>query len=176
MSDLAGAVHNPAGLDVAELVRRARSGVVGHEGMDVEAVSNDDLLACDCDILVPAAIGGVLHAANAGTVRARMVVEGANGPLTPGADRVLAEKGVIVVPDILANAGGVVVSYLEWVQNIQNVSWDRRQVDDELSRRLLRAHTDVRERAAADGCSLREAAYRVAVSRVAEAEMLRGIA
>ena len=176
VSDVAGAVHNPAGLDVAELVRRARSGVVGHEGMDVEAVSNDDLLACDCDILVPAAIGGVLHAANAGTVRARMVVEGANGPLTPGADRVLAEKGVIVVPDILANAGGVVVSYLEWVQNIQNVSWDRRQVDDELSRRLLRAHTDVRERAAADGCSLREAAYRVAVSRVAEAEMLRGIA
>ena len=176
VSDVAGAVHRPDGLDVAELVRRARVGEVGHDGMDVEVITNDELLACDCDILVPAAIGGVLHAGNAAAVRARMIVEGANGPLTPGADSVLAERGVIVVPDMLANAGGVVVSYLEWVQNLQNVSWDRRQVDEELARRLLGAHADVRARAAADGCSLREAAYRVAVSRVAEAEALRGIA
>ena len=176
VSDVAGAVHNPAGLDVPELVRRARAGEVGHAGLDVERITNAELLACDCEILVPAAVGGVLHAGNAGAVRARIVVEGANTPLTPGADAILAERGAIVVPDVLANAGGVVVSYLEWVQNLQNVQWDRRQVDDELTRRLTAAHADVRARAASDGCTLREAAYRVAVRRVAEAETLRGIA
>ena len=174
VSDVAGAVHNPGGLDIAELLRRAQHGIAGHEGMDVEAISNAELLAADCDILIPAAVGGVLHAANADAVRARLVVEGANGPLTPGADRVLAERGVVVAPDILANAGGVIVSYLEWVQNLQNVHWERPRVDAELSRRLLDAHTVVRARAARDGCSLRQAAYRVAVSRVAQAEALRG--
>jgi glutamate dehydrogenase (NAD(P)+) len=176
VSDVAGAVHHPAGLDVGELVRRARAGEVGHAGMDVERLTNAELLACDCEILVPAAVGGVLHAGNAGAVRARMVVEAANTPLTPGADAVLGDRGVVVVPDILANAGGVIVSYLEWVQNLQNVQWDRRRVDEELARRLAVAHADVRARAAADGCTLREAAHRLAVGRVAEAEALRGIA
>jgi glutamate dehydrogenase (NAD(P)+) len=175
VGDVAGAIQRAGGLDVAELVRRARAGEVGHDGMDVERITNAELLACDCDVLVPAAVGGVLHAGNAGAVRARMVVEGANTPLTPGADAVLAGMGVTVVPDILANAGGVVVSYLEWVQNLQNVQWDRRQVDEELTRRLTGAHAEVRARAAADGCTLREAAHRVAVARVAEAERLRGI-
>jgi glutamate dehydrogenase (NAD(P)+) len=174
VSDVAGAVHNPRGLDVDELVQRARSGIVGHEGMDVEPISNAELLALDCEILVPAAVGGVIHAGNADAVRARLVVEGANGPLTPGADAILAERGSVVVPDVLANAGGVVVSYLEWVQNLQNVRWDRRQVDDELARRLLEAYGAVQARATADACCLRDAAYRGAVSRVAAAEELRG--
>ncbi len=103
-----------------------------------------------------------------------MVVEGANGPTTPEADRVLGERGVLVVPDILANAGGVIVSYLEWTQNTQNVTWERAQVNAELSRRLVAAHDEARARAAADGCSLRQAAYRVAVERVARAVRLRG--
>ena len=175
VSDVAGAVHHPGGLDVNELVRRARSGEVGHDGMDVERITNAELLACDCEVLVPAAVGGVLHAGNAGSVRARMVVEAANTPLTPGADAVLSDMGITVVPDTLANAGGVVVSYLEWVQNLQNVQWDRRQVDEELARRLTGAHAQVRARAEADGCTLRAAAHRVAVARVAEAERLRGI-
>lgn len=174
ISDVAGAVHNPHGLDVDELLRRARSGVVGHEGMDVERITNDELLALDCDILVPAAIGGVLHAGNADAVRARLVVEAANGPVTPGADAILAARGIVVAPDVLANAGGVVVSYLEWVQNLQNVRWDRAQVDEVLARRMHDAHAAVQGRATADGCSLREAAYRVAVSRVAAAEAMRG--
>ena len=174
VGDVAGAVHNPRGLDIDELVRRARSGVSGHEGMDLERITNAELLALDCDILVPAAVGGVLHAGNADAVRARLVVEGANGPLTPGADAILAERGVGVVPDVLANSGGVIVSYLEWVQNLQNIRWERRQVNDELSRRLLGAYAAAQERVALDGCSLRAAAYRVAVSRVAAAEALRG--
>ena len=176
VSDVAGAVYDPAGLDLDELLRRARTGIVGHDGMDVRRITNAELLAVDCEILVPAAIGGVLHAGNAASVRARLVVEGANAPLTPGADAILAARAVVVVPDILANAGGVVVSYLEWVQNIQNVRWERRQVDEELARRLLVAHAEVRARAAADRCALREAAYRVGVSRVAEAEAMRGLA
>ena len=174
VSDVAGAVHNPRGLDVDELVRRARSGVVGHEGMDVERITNEELLALDCDVLVPAAVGGVLHAGNADAVRARLVVEAANSPLTPAADAILAERGTVVVPDVLANAGGVVVSYLEWVQNLQNVRWERAQVDEVLARRMLDAYGAVQGRATADGCSLRDAAYRVAVSRVAAAEALRG--
>ena len=174
VSDADGGVWNPAGLDVAELVRRARAGVVGHEGMEAERIANDELLALDCELLVPAAVGGVLHAGNAARVRARMVVEAANGPTTPEAERVLAERGVAVVPDILANAGGVVVSYLEWTQNTQNVTWERAQVDAELSRRLVGAAREVRERAAADGCSPRQGAYRVALERVAQAVRLRG--
>ena len=174
VSDADGGVWNPAGLDAGELVRRARAGVVGHEGLDVERIANDELLALECEVLLPAAVGGVLHAGNAGAVRARMVVEAANGPTTPEADRILGARGVLVVPDVLANAGGVVVSYLEWIQNTQNVSWERSQVDSELSGRLVRAHADVRERAAADGCTQRQAAYRVALERVARAVRLRG--
>jgi glutamate dehydrogenase (NAD(P)+) len=176
VSDVADGVHNPRGLHVPELVRRARAGEIGHEGMEVERITNAELLAVDCDVLLPAAVGGVLHAGNAGDVRARMVVEAANTPITPGGDAVLADTGVTVVPDVLANAGGVIVSYLEWVQNLQHVQWDRRRVDEELARRLTGAHAQVRARAAADGCTLRDAAHRVAVSRVAEAERLRGIA
>ena len=174
VSDEAGAVLNPRGLDVAELLRRARGGIVGHDGMDAERGTNADLIACDCEILVPAAVGGVIHAGNAHAVRARMVVEGANSPVTPAAEEILRERGVLVVPDVLANAGGVVVSYLEWIQNTQNVTWEPRQVDEELERRLLRAHREVQERARADGCGLRQAAYRLAVARVAEAVRLRG--
>jgi len=174
VSDADGGVWNAAGLDVTELLRRARAGVVGHDGMEAERISNDELLALDCDILVPAAVGGVLHAGNAARVRARLVVEGANGPTTPEAERILAERAVVVVPDVLANAGGVIVSYLEWTQNTQNVTWERAQVDAELSRRLVAAAREVRERAAAGRCSLRQAAYRVAVARVGRAVRLRG--
>jgi glutamate dehydrogenase (NAD(P)+) len=174
VSDVAGGVRNPNGLDVAELVRRARTGETGHAGMAVERIDNAELLATECEILVPAAVGGVIHAGNAESVRARMIVEGANGPLTTGADRILEERAVVVVPDILANAGGVTVSYLEWIQNTQNVHWQRRQVDEELDRRLVAAYAAVRAVAAAERCTLRQAGYRVSIARVAEAVRLRG--
>ena len=135
-----GAVRNPAGLDVDELLRRARTGITGHDGMDVERIDNAELLATECEILVPAAVGGVLHEGNADRVRARMVVEAANAPAHAGRRPRAGRAGSIVVPDVLANAGGVIVSYLEWVQNLQNVRWDRAQVDAELSRRLVAAH------------------------------------
>jgi glutamate dehydrogenase (NAD(P)+) len=176
VSDVNGGVHNPEGLDVTELVRRARAGMIGHEGMELERITNAELLALECDFLVPAALGGAIDDGNADTVRARVVVEGANEPLTPEADAILAAKGTVVVPDILANAGGVIVSYMEWTQNTQNAQWTRDQVDAELARRLASAHAAMRSRAAHDGCSLRQAAHRVAVARVAEAVALRGYA
>lgn len=176
VSDVNGGVHNPEGLDVPELVRRARAGMIGHEGMELERITNAELLALECDFLVPAALGGAIDDGNADTVRARVVVEGANEPLTPEADAILAAKGTVVVPDILANAGGVIVSYMEWTQNTQNAQWTRDQVDAELARRLASAHAAMRARAAHDGCSLRQAAHRVAVARVAEAVALRGYA
>ncbi len=142
--------------------------------MRVDRVSNAELLTVPCDILVPAAIGGVLHAGNADGVRARVVVEAANSPLTPAADAILAERGIEVVPDVLANAGGVIVSYLEWTQNTQNAQWSRDEVDRELQRRMRAAYQAACGRAVADGCAMRGAAHRVAVERVAEAVVLRG--
>lgn len=174
VSDVYGAYVNDAGLDVAELVRRARRGIIGHEGMDVERASNEELLALDCDVLIPAALGSVLHAGNADSVKAALVVEAANSPTTPGADAIFEERGIRVLPDILANAGGVVVSYLEWIQNIQNVQWSRRQVDDELESRMGAAFEASCFRSHHDGCSLRQAAYRLALERVVEAVGLRG--
>ncbi len=174
VSDVNSAYVNDSGLDVGELVRRARSGIIGHEGMDLEEASNDELLTLDCDVLIPAALGMVLHAGNADDVKASLVVEAANSPTTPGADAIFEERGIRVLPDVLANAGGVIVSYLEWIQNTQNVQWSRRQVDDELEERMRSAFEAACFRAHHDGCTLRQAAYRLAVERVVEAVGLRG--
>ena len=137
-------------------------------------IGNETLLALDVDLLVPAALEAQITAANADYVRAWAVVEGANGPVTAEADRILDEKGVIVVPDILANAGGVVVSHLEWVQDRQGFFWDEDHVAASLRRRMEKAFTDVSVLAAEHIVPLRQAAYRLAVSRVAEATRLRG--
>lgn len=174
VSDVTGGIHNPRGLDVAALTRRAQSGEMGFEGVDGDAITNQELIGLECEFLIPAALGGAIHAQNATSVRAQVVVEGANEPLTPSADAVLADRGILVVPDILANAGGVIVSYMEWTQNTQNAQYQRAHVDAELQRRLGAAHAAMRARAAHDGCTLRQAAHRVAVERVAEAVGLRG--
>jgi glutamate dehydrogenase (NAD(P)+) len=174
VSDVQGAYLNDRGLDVAELVRRARRGIIGHEGMDVEEATNEELLALDCDVLIPAALGSVLHAGNADSVKASLIVEAANTPTTPGAEAIFEERGIRVLPDLLANAGGVVVSYLEWTQNTQNVQWSRRQVDDELESRMRSAFEAACFRAHHDGCGLRQAAYRLAMERVVETVGLRG--
>ncbi len=175
VSDVHGGLYDPRGVDVPELVRRARAGLIGHDGLAGERISNDELLALECDFLIPAALGGAIHEGNADRVRARAVVEGANEPLTPEADAILAARGLTVMPDILANAGGVIASYLEWTQNTQNAQYDEAQVMAELVRRLGAAHAATRSRAAHDRCSMREAAHRVAVERVAEAVRLRGM-
>ncbi len=138
-------------------------------------IGGEALLELDVDLLAPCAVEGVIHAGNADAIRASVVVEGANGPTTPEADLILNAQGVIVVPDILANSGGVIVSYFEWVQAIQAYRWTGSQVKDLRDERLLTAWNEVSARAASDGLSLREAAIDIAVARVADAHQLRGL-
>ena len=175
VSDAWGAVHRDGGLDLPALrALVAQGGRVGDlAGADVLPL--DELLELDVDVLVPAAVEAVVTGDNAPRVRARIVVEGANGPLTPEADAVLADAGCLVVPDILANAGGVVVSYLEWVQNRQCLPWSAAEVDDRLTRTMLTAFTEVTELADARGLTLRRAAHAPGVSRVADAHCRRGL-
>lgn len=175
VSDQYGGLQNPAGIDVPRLLDHvaATGSVVGFDGAD--ALGNDALLALEVDVLVPAAIDGVLDARTAPTVRARFVVEGANGPTTADADRILAEKGVVVVPDILANAGGVVVSYFEWVQSNQTYWWDANEIEQKLADRMHSAFREVAATSRAQGITLRDAALVIGVRRVAEAHQIRGL-
>jgi glutamate dehydrogenase (NAD(P)+) len=175
VSDQFGAVWNAQGLDVAAVEAHVdlTGSVAGFAGG--EEIGNDRLLTLDVDVLVPAAVEGVLHEGNAAAVRARVVVEGANGPTTTEADRILAERGVLVVPDILANAGGVVVSYFEWVQANQAYWWSQLEVESRLAERMSTAWKMVTREAATRGLPLRAAATCLAVRRVAEAHRLRGL-
>lgn len=176
VSDMYGAITNPAGLDVAALEAHvdATGSVVGFSGAEPIAEPGD-LLGLDVDLLVPAAIEGVITGANAGAVRARAIVEGANGPVTSDADKILADAGILVVPDILANAGGVVVSYFEWVQANQAYWWSEAEVEHRLVERMNNAWDDVLEYAVRRDISLRLAATCMAVERVYQAHRLRGL-
>ncbi|WP_296665587.1 Glu/Leu/Phe/Val dehydrogenase [Demequina sp.] len=175
VSDIDGAVYDHRGLDIARLSAHVdlTGSVVGFEG--TEAIDAASILTLDVDVVVPAAIEGVLTAQNAGKVQARIVVEGANGPTTKEADAILRDRDVLVVPDILANAGGVVVSYFEWVQANQAYQWSERDVNDRLEERMTRAWHDVVDYAGAHDLSYREAATVLAVQRVTEAHKLRGL-
>lgn len=175
VSDQYGAVHSAEGLDIPALCDHVdlHGTVVGFGG--AEEMSHADLLASKVDLLIPAAVEGVLHAGNAAAVQAAIVVEGANGPTTSEADRILAERGITVVPDILANAGGVLVSYFEWVQANQAYWWNSDEVEQRLEERMIAAWDVVLERARRDGVTLREAATRLAVARVVEAHRTRGL-
>jgi glutamate dehydrogenase (NAD(P)+) len=175
ISDAGGGIFNGDGIDVERTrqVIAAEGTVAGFDG--VQSISNPDLLALKVDLLVPAALGGVLHEGNARDVRARLIVEAANAPITPAADALLEEAGVTVVPDILANAGGVIVSYFEWVQNLQQFRWSAARIDEELVAVLVRAYDQVKQSGAEYGVSPRQAAFMLAIRRVAEAVQLRGI-
>ena len=173
VSDSSAALYNGRGLDVKKLLGRDRGPLLQAGGGDV--ITNQELLSLPVDFLVPAALEGQLTGENADAVRARFVIEGANGPTTPEADAVLADKGVVVVPDILANAGGVIVSYFEWVQDLQFYFWEEDEVNERLHRVITRAYRDVVRAAEEHAVSMREAAMLLAVSRVVEATKIRGI-
>ncbi|MDQ2624542.1 MAG: Glu/Leu/Phe/Val dehydrogenase, partial [Actinomycetota bacterium] len=175
VSDEFGALFRAEGLDIPVLFEHVeRTGsVVDFPGAD--AISNAELLSLDVDVLVPAAVEGVLDGETAKTVRARWVVEGANGPTTAAGDEVLAEQGVVVVPDILANAGGVVVSYFEWVQANQAYWWTLPEIEEKLADRMRKGYADVANLAQRQDLSLRDAALCIGVRRVAEAHEIRGL-
>jgi glutamate dehydrogenase (NAD(P)+) len=175
VSDVRGGIWNPRGLDLRQLdAHVAEAGTVtGFPGAD--AVSNADLITQPCDVLIPAAVGSQIHAGNAERVKASIVVEGANGPTTPEADVILRERGVTVIPDILANAGGVVVSYFEWVQGLQHYFWDESEITKRLQEVMTRAFGRVWALGTKESTDLRTAALMEGISRVAEAHRVRGL-
>ncbi len=177
VSDVRGGVRDDAGLDVAALLELVRGGgsVVDLAGTGgAELITNDELLATDCDVLVPAALGDVLDDRTAPVIRARYVLEGANHPTTPEGDRILVERGIRVIPDVLANGGGVTGSYFEWSQNIQQYRWPEERFNTELRLKMVAAFDATADFAEARGITLRQAAFALALTRVARAEHLRG--
>ncbi len=174
ITDVGGGVANPAGLDPRRLkLHLSETGTIaGAPG--TEPIDNDALLALDVDLLVLAALEGQITARNADQVRARVIAEGANGPVTPDADPILADRGVITVPDVLCNSGGVIVSYFEWVQNLQSFAWPAERVAEQLERIIGRAYDEVAAVQSRSGIDARLAAQAIAVSRVAEASQIRG--
>ena len=174
-SNSLGGAYNRAGLDIPRVKATVRERAPLGDLPDVDRITNEELLAADVDILVPAALEGQITSANAGSIKARLVAEGANGPTTPEAESMLLDRGIMVLPDILANAGGVTVSYFEWVQDLQGFFWSADEINSRLVRMLSTAFDQVWDLHEREGCDLRSAAYMLAVGRVAEATQIRGI-
>jgi glutamate dehydrogenase (NAD(P)+) len=174
VSDVHGAIRNDEGIDADALQKHLASGNRITEFPGSEEVSAEDLIAVPCDVFIPAALGGMIHEGNAHRMQCKVLVEGANSPTTPAADEILRENDTYVIPDVMANAGGVVVSYFEWVQNLQHFRWDEREVNDKLGNVMRKAYREVSSRAKEEGLDLREAAYLVGIERVVEAARTRG--
>ena len=175
VSDIKGGVYNPKGLDIDGLLTHSREtgSVIGFK--DAETITNAELLGLPCDILIPAAIEDQIVEANAASVKAKVIIEGANAPTVPEADKILNDNGIFVVPDILANIGGLVISYLEWVQSLQSFFWDEAEVNDYLQRIMTKAFAEVLEISQQEKVDMRAAAYMLALQRLAVAMAMRGI-
>ncbi|HEY8757887.1 MAG TPA: Glu/Leu/Phe/Val dehydrogenase [Candidatus Limnocylindria bacterium] len=175
LSDTQGGIHNAKGIDPnkVDAYKRETGSVVGFPGS--ETVSNSELLELDCDILIPAAIENQIGEHNAPRIKAKLVAEAANGPTSPEADRILFDKGVFMIPDILCNAGGVTVSYFEWVQDLQNLFWREATINARLKEVMVKSFNDVLQMSLKHKVHMRTAAYMVAVARVADATLTRGI-
>ena len=177
VGDITGALYCRSGLHIPGVLEHlAQGGTLDNYQEDgVQHISTEELLRLECDILVPAAVECQIHEKNVQEIEARIIIEGANCPVTWKADAVLREKGVLVVPDILANAGGMIVSYFEWVQNIQTLVWDGDEVSRMLRQIILKAFDDVWTKAQEDHITLRQSAYALALERVCRAKKIRGI-
>lgn len=178
LSDVTGGVYNPNGLDMERAEKHIKGGnlldtVILHGG--TKRVTNEELLELDCELLIPAALENQIHEGNASKIKATVIVEGANGPTTKEADKILEEREIVVVPDILANAGGVVVSYFEWIQNLDHLSWELERVNQMLADIMHKAFIDVISQMNQRNVSMRMAAYLVAMERLVEATKIRGI-
>jgi glutamate dehydrogenase (NAD(P)+) len=175
VSDIQGGVYNPHGIDIHKALRHSKEHGSLRGLPDTEAITNAELLELPCDALVPAALENQLTAKNAPRVKARLIVEAANGPTTPDADHILNDRGIMVVPDILANAGGVTVSYFEWVQDLQRFFWAELEINNRLEQIMMRAYRATCAKAEEQETNLRVGAYLLAVTRVAEATEIRGV-
>ena len=174
VSDVSGGIYNPGGLDIRRLMGHVKETGSVHGFSGTDEVTNEELLELPCDVLIPAAIEKVIHERNADKIQARIVLEAANHPVTPIAGHILTERGIVGVPDLLTNSGGVIVSYFEWAQNIQQFRWEEDRVNAELKRIITDGFRAVCERAEADNITLRQAASAIGVARVARAADLRG--
>ena len=175
VSDVNGGIHNAQGLDLDQLTAHVASTGTVLDFKGADAITNDELLEMECDFLVPAALGGAIHSGNASKIRARLVIEGANNPVTPGGEAILIDRGVPCLPDLLVNAGGVTVSYFEWVQNIQRFPWDIDRVNGALEEIMIRAYRQVSTMVEKEKITYREAAFSIAVGRVVQALELQGL-
>jgi glutamate dehydrogenase (NAD(P)+) len=174
VSNADGAIRSDAGIDPTALADFLGDGGAITEYKGVDTISADELLTIPCDVMMPAALGGMIHERNADAIECKRLLEGANSPTTPGADEMLNDKGVYVVPDVMANAGGVVVSYFEWVQNMQHFRWEEREINDKLGNIMRRAFREVDAVAKEKGLTLRHAAYEVGIERVVATAKMRG--
>jgi glutamate dehydrogenase (NAD(P)+) len=175
VSDKSGGLHNPQGLDIPDVQKWVAEKKLLAGYPKAEAITNDQLLTLPCEVLIPAALENVITSKNAANIQARIICEGANGPTTANADRILEEKGVFVVPDILANAGGVTVSYFEWVQDRGGYFWDEETVNQRLERIMVNSFDEVIAMARKHGVTNRIGAYMLAIERVAAVHRLRGL-
>jgi glutamate dehydrogenase (NAD(P)+) len=175
VSDSRGGVHNGSGLDVGALVALKEEGGAFSDHVGAERITNEELLALDVDLFVPAGLEASITGANAASVRARVICEGANAAIDPEGDAILQERDTLIIPDILSNAGGLVVSYFEWVQDLQQLFWAAGEVNSRLREVMARSYDAVRVRALSEKVTMREAAHQIAVSRVAAASEVRGI-
>ena len=175
VSDVNGGLYDPDGLDIASLIDYNNKNGTIKGFSQGDSVSNEDILNIECDFLIPAALGGVIHKMNVEKLNCRVIIEAANGPVTPPADDILFKKGVYVIPDILTNAGGVTVSYFEWVQNLQQFQWTEEEVNDKLENKMVAAFNEVSSMMKSKKTSMRMAAFAVAIDRVAKSFELRGV-
>ncbi len=178
VSDISGGYYNPDGHDIPDMLRyiaasKSRS-LEGYSAKGCSKITNSELICCDCDVLLPCALENQITGDNANDIKAKLVVEGANGPTNVDGDAILAKRGIALVPDILANSGGVIVSYFEWAQNMQHVSWTEEEVNKRLEEYLMRAFDQVAAAAAAKKAPFRMGAYMVAINRLSKAEKIRG--
>jgi glutamate dehydrogenase (NAD(P)+) len=173
-SDSHGAIRSDDGIDAKALAEHVEEGGRLPDFEGVETISPDELLEVECELFIPAALGGMIHKENADKLDCKLIIEGANSPTTPTADEILADKDIQVIPDVMANAGGVVVSYFEWVQNLQHFRWEEDDVNDRLRKIMQRAYKEVLEKAKEKDLPLRPAAYELGIERVMEAASTRG--
>ena len=175
VGDVYGSIYNSHGLDIIKLGKHlAKTGSVA-KYKDADSIKNKDLLELKCDVLIPAALEGLITKDNAAKIKSNIIIEAANGPITPEADEILKQKNIYIVPDILANAGGVTVSYFEWVQGLQSYFWSKREVNLKLRDIITKAFYDVLAISEKENVDMRMAAYMLAVGRVAEAIKIRGL-
>ncbi len=175
VSDKEGAIYNPGGLDIKKVIAHVKKERFLRSYKEAEHIANADLFSLDCDVLLPAALENVITDQNAGRIRARIICEGANGPTSADADQILQDAGILVIPDILANAGGVTVSYFEWVQDRGGYFWDEETVNNRLEKIMVSSYQECAVMAGRSSVSMRIAAYMVAIDRVAQVHRLRGM-